>query len=192
MSPVTPSDQALHSSPEKMKDRMSVSYKFLRLLFKGAWRDFLFWRETRLPHQDRPGPGQNTKYRHIFTGSVFLFYVPFVNLSEAGVKNSSVLSRLTGFDRRMVICFYGFMKTTVVLPDAIFRRVKVETATHGRTLRAFILEAVVHELEGDAGRASHRRRVKLPLVPSRHPGSLRITADTIASALLEEDVRALA
>jgi len=85
--------QALHSSPEKMKDRMSVSYKFLRLLFKGAWRDFLFWREHRLPHQDRPGSCQNTKYRHIFTGSVFLFFVPLANLSEAGVKNSSVLVR---------------------------------------------------------------------------------------------------
>ena len=80
--------QALCSSPEKMKDRMSVSYKFLRLLFKEPWRDFLFWRETRLTQQDRPGSCQNKKYRHIFTGSVFLFFVPLANLSEAGVKNS--------------------------------------------------------------------------------------------------------
>jgi hypothetical protein len=48
-----------------------------------------------LAQQDRPGSCQNTKYRHIFTGSVFLPFVAFVNLSEAGVKNSSVRIRLT-------------------------------------------------------------------------------------------------
>jgi len=74
---------------------MSVSYKFLRLLFKEPWRDFLFWREHRLAQQDRPRSGQNTKYRHIFTGSVFLFFVPLANLSEAGVNPFFVLQDLS-------------------------------------------------------------------------------------------------
>ncbi len=57
----------------------------------------------------------------------------------------------------------------------------------GRTLRAFILDAVVHELEGVPRDASARCRVALPLVRSRRPGSLRITADTVAEAMLKED-----
>jgi hypothetical protein len=82
------------------------------------------------------------------------------------------------------------MKTTVVLPDGIFRRAKAETAMRGRTLRAFILDAVVHELDGGVSDAAVRRRVKLPLVRSRRPGSLKITADTVAEAMLTEDVHA--
>jgi hypothetical protein len=79
------------------------------------------------------------------------------------------------------------MKTTVVLPDDVFRRAKAETAMQGRTLRAFILDAVVHELDGTICEASPRRRVKLPLVRSRRPGSLRITADIVAETMLKED-----
>jgi hypothetical protein len=80
------------------------------------------------------------------------------------------------------------MKTTVVLPDDVFRRAKAETAMQGRTLRAFILDVVVHELAGATRSTSDRRRVTLPLVHSRHPGSLRLTADTVAEAMLKEDV----
>jgi len=62
----------------------------------------------------------------------------------------------------------------------------------GRALRAFILDAVVHELDRarEAGRA--RRRVALPLVRSRRPGALRITGDTVADTLAAEDKHALA
>jgi hypothetical protein len=84
------------------------------------------------------------------------------------------------------------MKTTVELPDPIFRQAKAEAAMEGRALRAFILDAVVHELDRakEAGRA--RRRIALPLVRSRRPGSLRITGDTVADALAAEDKHALA
>ena len=84
------------------------------------------------------------------------------------------------------------MKTTVVLPDAVFRRVKSEAAMEGRTLRAFIMDAVVHELEHATGGSSPSKRVKLPLIRSKCPGSLRITGDTVAKALLVEDLHALA
>ncbi len=84
------------------------------------------------------------------------------------------------------------MKTTVVLPDSIFRQAKAETALQGRTLRSFILTAVVHELESAKAAEPARHRVKLPLATSRHPGSLRITGDTVAKALLAEDIHALA
>ena len=84
------------------------------------------------------------------------------------------------------------MKTTVVLPDDVFRRAKAETAMQGRTLRSFILDAVMHELDVSKSVPSSRKRVKLPLVRSARPGSLHITGDTVANALLADDIRVLA
>jgi hypothetical protein len=84
------------------------------------------------------------------------------------------------------------MKTTVVLPDAVFRRAKVETAMQGRTLRAFIMDAVVHELERSTDEIPPRKKVRLPLVRSRRPGALQVSEDALAKILMEEDVRALA
>jgi hypothetical protein len=48
------------------------------------------------------------------------------------------------------------MKTTVELPDMVFRRAKAEAAMEGRALRAFILDAVVHVLP-----AQGRRQLEL-------------------------------
>ena len=84
------------------------------------------------------------------------------------------------------------MKTTVVLPDTVFRRAKAEAAMEGRTLRAFVMDAVVHELDRGAGNTPPGKRVKLPLIRSSRPGSLRITGDTMASAMLAEDLHVLA
>ena len=89
-------------------------------------------------------------------------------------------------------CFYGGMKTTVELPDAVFRQAKAEAALEGRALRAFILDAVVHELDRTRESDRARQRVSLPLVRSRRPGSLRITGDTVADALAAEDRHVLA
>ena len=80
------------------------------------------------------------------------------------------------------------MKTTVVLPDALFRRAKAEAAMEGRTLRSFIMDAVVHELEQGMKDGVARRRVKLPLVRSKRPGLLRITGEAVANALMAEDL----
>ena len=84
------------------------------------------------------------------------------------------------------------MKTTVLLPDTVFRRAKAEAAMEGRTLRAFVMDAVVHELDRAAGNRPSRKRVKLPLIRSSRPGTLHITGDTVASALAAEDLNVLA
>jgi hypothetical protein len=92
-------------------------------------------------------------------------------------------------DTKTQICLYVHMRTTIVLPDDIFRRAKAEAAMEGRPLRDFILDAVVHELEQTTrGSSPPSRRVKLPLVRSKHPGAVRITGDAVSSALVAEDV----
>ena len=84
------------------------------------------------------------------------------------------------------------MRTTIDIPDAVFRRAKSAAALEGKTLRSFVVDALSHELGGRAKGAEGGRRVTLPLVRSRNPGSLSITADTVADALNAEDLHALA
>jgi hypothetical protein len=83
------------------------------------------------------------------------------------------------------------MKTTIELPDKVFRRAKAEAALEGRSLRAFVLDAVVHELE-HLECEPKGKRIELPLVRSRHPGSLRLDGKRVAEALAAEDLNALA
>jgi hypothetical protein len=84
------------------------------------------------------------------------------------------------------------MRTTVDIPDAVFRRAKAVAALEGKSLKTFVLEALTRELRNRANPKAGPKRVKLPLISSQRPGSLHITGDTIADALNAEDLHALA
>ena len=84
------------------------------------------------------------------------------------------------------------MKITVDIPDQILRRAKAAAALEGKNLRMFLTEAVAHELQRSAINKISPKRVSLPLVPSKHPGTLRLTAEKIAQALSREDLHVLA
>ena len=62
------------------------------------------------------------------------------------------------------------MRTTVDLPDALFRRVKAEAALRGMRLREFIAQSLEQSLAGHRDDVKSRR-VRLPLIRSRgtHP-----------------------
>jgi hypothetical protein len=49
------------------------------------------------------------------------------------------------------------MKTTLEIPDPIFRRAKATAAEHGIPLRQFVSEAVVEKLEAKAPRRDKAR-----------------------------------
>ena len=83
------------------------------------------------------------------------------------------------------------MRTTVDIPDRLLRRAKAAAALKGKSLKAFLTKAVVHELERDADEKIARKRVSLPLVPSNRPGTLQLDADHIAQVLSREDHHAL-
>lgn len=78
------------------------------------------------------------------------------------------------------------------IPDQILRRAKAAAALEGKSLKSFLTEAVVHELERCAEKKIVRKKVSLPLVPSDHPGTLKLSADDIADVLIQEDLNALA
>lgn len=64
------------------------------------------------------------------------------------------------------------MRTTIDIPDAMYRRLKARAAREGRSVKALILNGVATSLasgNGDAG-----RRVTLPIVRSKRPGTLRL------------------
>jgi len=64
------------------------------------------------------------------------------------------------------------VRTTVDIPDAMYRRLKARAAREGRSAKALILQGVERVLSSESPRAS--RRVKLPLVTSRHPGTMQL------------------
>jgi plasmid stability protein len=77
------------------------------------------------------------------------------------------------FDPCARLCEYAFMRTTIDLPDPLFRRVKSEAALRGSSLKEFIREALQQAVAGE--RPVRRQQVRLPLVRSKRPGALRLT-----------------
>jgi hypothetical protein len=66
------------------------------------------------------------------------------------------------------------MRTTVELPDPVYREMKLRAATEGTTIREIILEGVAMRLRrGDTAKANHRKP-RFPVIRSKHPGSLKL------------------
>ena len=88
-------------------------------------------------------------------------------------------------DSDMLLCFYMVMRTTIDLPDDVFRRVKAEAALRQKSLKELITEAIEHEIGGDL--SAREKRVEFPLVRSKRPGSVDPDFDTLAELLDAED-----
>ena len=73
------------------------------------------------------------------------------------------------------------MRTTVDLPDTVFRRLKAAAALQGSSLKEIILRAVENELQANKPK---RRKVKFPLIRSKEPGSFSLTNAEIDEILL--------
>jgi hypothetical protein len=64
------------------------------------------------------------------------------------------------------------MRTTVDIPDPVYRRLKTRAASEGRSAKELILRGVEQVLRQN--RRKSRRRVKLPVVRSTRPGKVRL------------------
>ena len=64
------------------------------------------------------------------------------------------------------------MRTTVDIPDPVYRRLKVRAAREGRSVKELLLRGAEHVLKSPERKTG--RRVTLPIVRSKHPGSLRL------------------
>jgi hypothetical protein len=65
------------------------------------------------------------------------------------------------------------MRTTVDIPDPLYRRLKSRAARERRSVKELILRGVQGELEPRRKRSA-RRRISLPLIRSKRPGSVRL------------------
>ena len=68
------------------------------------------------------------------------------------------------------------MRTTVDIPDSTYRELKAKAARRGCSVKELILESVRNELRP---RSRRRGRIKLPILESKEPGTLRLTNEMI-------------
>lgn len=74
------------------------------------------------------------------------------------------------------------MRTTVDIPDPLYRRLKSVAALRGCSVKELILFGVKTELEQSKSTA-RRKRVRLPLIESDRPGWLDLTNQKINEIL---------
>jgi hypothetical protein len=65
------------------------------------------------------------------------------------------------------------MRTTIELPDPLFRELKAVAARRGTSLKDVIRGAVEQEVRKSERKAGHR--VKFPLLASDEPGAMDLT-----------------
>jgi hypothetical protein len=65
------------------------------------------------------------------------------------------------------------MRTTVDIPDPIYREMKVRAATEGTTIKEIILDAVVNRLRSTKT-ISPDCTAQFPVIRSKNPGSLKL------------------
>jgi hypothetical protein len=64
------------------------------------------------------------------------------------------------------------MRTTVDIPDPLYRQLKSRAAHEGCSVKQLILRGVEEELQVTV--KSRRKRISLPLIKSKKPGTLEI------------------
>ena len=74
------------------------------------------------------------------------------------------------------------MRTTVDIPDAVYRRLKIETAQRGCSVKELVLRGVKAELE-DGKAVRKAQTIRLPIIDSKQPGWLRLTNQQINEIL---------
>jgi hypothetical protein len=77
------------------------------------------------------------------------------------------------------------MRTTVDIPDVLYRRLKAKAASEGRTVKSLLLEAAERAAPEPLLRPSDY--LKLPLIESKDPGALYLDNDRV-NELLEDDL----
>ena len=80
------------------------------------------------------------------------------------------------------------MRTTLDIPDAIGRRVKVAAARRGLSMKALIVAALENELDARK-RTIPARPLRFPVISSQTPGCYDLKPEEIKAILLRESVR---
>jgi hypothetical protein len=68
------------------------------------------------------------------------------------------------------------VRTTVDIPDALYRELKGKAAREGRSVKDIVLHAVQLEIRADPKKVTRRRA---PVIKSKKPGTLFLDNDKI-------------
>ena len=66
------------------------------------------------------------------------------------------------------------MRTSLEIPDHIYREMKIRAASEGATMREIILEGLALRLNHGSLPARQEQRPRFPVVRSENPGALRL------------------
>ena len=64
------------------------------------------------------------------------------------------------------------MRTTIDLPESVYRRSEQLARREGFSVEQFVVRVLERELADETAASSNAKRVSLPLISSKHPGSL--------------------
>jgi hypothetical protein len=68
------------------------------------------------------------------------------------------------------------MRTTVDIPDAIYRELKARAALEGKSVKELILRRVVHTVPTGA---ETRKKLTFPAIEAKNPGSLKLGPEDV-------------
>jgi hypothetical protein len=66
------------------------------------------------------------------------------------------------------------MRTTIDIPDPLYRAMKIRAAREGTTVKSIILEGVAYRLRSGLGTENAEGRPRFPVIHSKNPGSLEL------------------
>jgi hypothetical protein len=66
------------------------------------------------------------------------------------------------------------MRTTVDIPDPIYRELKARAAREGTSVKELILKGVNITLKSDAPAPKRKGKLEFPMIRSKNPGSLKL------------------
>jgi hypothetical protein len=69
------------------------------------------------------------------------------------------------------------MRTTLDIPDQVYRRLKIKAAVEGQTVREIALRGILREIDGSVTKPV--KRLSEPILKSYAPGSVRIDNEQI-------------
>lgn len=67
------------------------------------------------------------------------------------------------------------MRTTIDLPDSVYRKGERIARIQGVTIEEFILRAFEREVKAEPEERAAARNVSFPVIRSKHPGTLDLT-----------------
>jgi hypothetical protein len=74
------------------------------------------------------------------------------------------------------------MRTTIDIPDETYRELKIKAAREGTPVRQIVLRGIERELRPAPAQPA-RRKFKVPVIPSKRPGTLSLTNEEIDDIL---------